>query len=50
MNIASDWLRAKSSGVDEEEIKIKMGDSVDASLALDRIYLFLDLWEVQPCL
>ena len=34
--------------MDEEEIK--MGDSVDASLALDRIYLFVDLWEVQPCL
>ena len=27
-NIASDWLRAKSSTVDEEEIKIKMDDGV----------------------
>ena len=27
-NIASDWLRAKSSHVDEEEIKIKMDDGV----------------------
>ena len=27
-NIASDWLRAKSSPVDEEEIKIKMDDGV----------------------
>ena len=26
VNIASDWLRAKSSPVDEEEIKIKMDD------------------------
>ena len=34
--------------MDEEEIKIKMDDSVDASLALDRIYLFVDLWEAQP--
>ena len=49
-NIASDWLRAKSSAVDEEEIKIKMDDSVDASLALDRIYLFVDLWEVHAAL
>ena len=49
-NIASDWLRAKSSPVDEEEIKIKMGDSVDTSVASEGIYLFLDLWEAQPCL
>ena len=27
-NIASDWLRAESSPVDEEEIKIKMDDGV----------------------
>ena len=28
LNIAFDWLRAKSSPVDEEEIKIKMDDGV----------------------
>ena len=33
VNIASDWLRAKSSPVDEEEIK--MDDGVDTSLALE---------------
>ena len=49
-NIASDWLRAKSSPVDEEEIKVKMGDSVDTSVASEGIYLFLDLWEAPPCL
>ena len=27
-NLASDWLRAESSPVDEEEIKIKMDDHV----------------------
>ena len=35
-NIASDWLRAKSSPVDEE--KIKMDDSCDTSLTLEGIY------------
>ena len=50
VNVASDWLRAKSSPVDEEEIKIKMDVRVDTSLALDRIYLFADLWEAQLCL
>ena len=49
-NIASDWLQAKSSPEDEEEIKIKMDDSVDTSLASKGIDLFVDLWEVQPCL
>ena len=49
-NIASDWLRAKNSTVDEEEIKIKMDDGVDTSLASEEIYLFVDLWEAQPCL
>ena len=48
-NVASDWLRAKSSPVDEAEIKIKMDNCVDTSLALDGIYLFVDLWEAQPC-
>ena len=32
-NIVSDWLRAESSPADEEEIQIKMDDSVDTSLA-----------------
>ena len=51
-NIAPDWLRAEreSSPVDEEEIKIKMDDRVDTSLASEGIVLFVDLWEVQPCL
>ena len=49
-NIVSDWLRAKSSPVDEEEMKIKMDDGVDTSLASDGIYLLVDLWEAQPCL
>ena len=47
-NIASDWLRAKSFPVDEEEIKIKMDDGVDTSLASEGIYLFVYLWEAQP--
>ena len=49
-NIASDWLRAKSSTVDEEERKRQMGDGVDTSLVLEGIYLFVDLWEAQPYL
>ena len=49
-NIASDWLRAKSSPVDEEERKREMYDDVDASLASHGIDLFVDLWEAQPCL
>ena len=36
--------------MDEEEIKIKMDDSVYTSLASQGIDLFVDLWEVQPCL
>ena len=48
-NIASDWLRAESSPVNEEEIKIKMDDSVDTSLAWEGTDLFVDLWEAQPC-
>ena len=46
-NITSDWLRAKSSPVDEEEIKM---DGVDISLASKGIDLFVDLWDVQLCL
>ena len=49
-NTASDWLRAESSLVDEVEIKIKMDDGVDISLASEGIDLFVDLWEAQPCL
>ena len=50
-NIASDWLRAESSLVDEEEIKIKwMMVSLGTSLASEGIVLFVDLWEAQPCL
>ena len=36
--------------MDEEEIKIKMDDGVDTSLASEAIDLFVDLWEAQPCL
>ena len=36
--------------MDEEEIKIKMDDGVDTSLAWEGIDLFVDLWEEQPCL
>ena len=38
--------------MDEEEIKIKMDDRVrvDTSFASEGIYLFVDLWEAQPCL
>ena len=39
-----------SSPVDEEEIKIKMDDGVDTSLASEGICLFVDLWGAQPCL
>ena len=49
-NIASDWLRAKSSPADEEEIKINMDDCINTSHASDGIDLFVDLWEAQPCL
>ena len=49
-NIASDWLRTKSSLVDEGERKIKMDDGVDTSLASEGIDLFVDLREAQPCL
>ena len=36
--------------MDEEEIKIKMDDSVNTSLTFKGIYLFVDMWEAQPCL
>ena len=46
------WLveSKDSSLVDEEEIKIKMDDGVDTSLASEGIDLVVDLWEAQPCL
>ena len=49
-NLASDWLRARELSCDEEEIKIKMDDGVDTSLASEGIDLFVDLWEAKPCL
>ena len=49
-NLASEWVRTESSSVDEEEIKIKMDDGVNTSLASVGIDLFVDLWEEQPCL
>ena len=50
-NLARDGLRAESSPVDEEEIKIKMDDGVTrSSLASEGFILFVDLWEAQPCL
>ena len=36
--------------MDEEEIKIKIDDDVDTSLASDGTDLFVDLWKAQPCL
>jgi len=40
-NLASDWLRAESSPVDEEEIKIKMDDGVARCLTrFGGIFLF----------
>ena len=50
VNIAFDWLRAKSSPVNEEESNRKMDDGVDTSLASEGIDLFVDLREAQPCL
>ena len=34
--------------MDEEEIKIKMEDGVNTSLASEENSLFVDLWEAQP--
>ena len=36
--------------MDEEEIKIKMDNVVDTSLASEGINLCVDLWEAQLCL
>ena len=49
-NRVSDWLRAESSPVDEEEIKIKMDDGVARYFTCLEGNLFVDLWEVKPCL
>ena len=49
-NIASDWLRAKSSPADEEERNRKMYDGVYTSFASEGTDLFVDLWEAQLCL
>ena len=51
VNLASDWLRAESPPVDEEEIKIKMDDGVARYFTrFGGSCLFVDMWEVQPCL
>ena len=50
-NLASDCVESKeSSPVDEQEIKIKVNDGVDTSLTSVGTGLFVDLWEVLPCL
>ena len=36
--------------MDEEKIKIKMDDGVARFFTRFRANLFVDLWEVQPCL
>ena len=35
--------------MDKEEIKIRMDDRVDTSLASERTDLFVDLWVAQSC-
>ena len=52
VNLASDWLRAESSPVDEEEIKIKMDDGIARYFTRfgGIFFLFVDLWEAQPSL
>ena len=47
-NIASDWLRAESSPVNEEEIQ--MDDRVDTLLASEGTDRFVDLGKALPCL
>ena len=50
-NIVSDWLRAESSPVDMEVMKIKMDDDVARYFTrMGGNFLFVDLWEAQPCL
>ena len=51
MNIVSDWMRAESSPVDEEEKKKRMVDGVPRCFTgLGGNSFIVDLWEVQPCL
>ena len=51
-NLASDWLKAESSPVNEEEIKIKMYYGLARYFArFGGIFVVVvDLWEAQPCL
>ena len=49
-NLASYWLRAKELSCCGEERTIKMDDGVDTSLTSEGNDLFVDLWDVQPCL
>ena len=50
-NTASDWLSAKRAlpRMRKKE-KYKWNNRVDTSVDLEGIDLFVDLWEVQPCL
>ena len=47
-NLVSDWLRAESYPVDEEERKRKM--SLGTSFVSWEIFGVVDLWAAQPCL
>ena len=51
-NLASDWLKAERSPVDEEEKKKEKGMTVSliTSLASEGTDHFVGLWEAQPCL
>ena len=49
-NHAPDWLRAKRALLWIRKKTIKMDVGVDISLASEGIDLFVDLWDVQPCL
>ena len=49
-NLVSDWLRAESSPVNEEERKKWMTVSLGTSIASEGICLFVDLQEAQPSL
>ena len=44
------WLNESKERppVDQEDIKIKMDDGVDTSLASEGFDLFVDLWEAPP--
>ena len=50
-NTASDWLSAKRALPQTRKKKErKVDDRVNTSVDLEGIDLFVDLWEVQPCL